>query len=86
LLADHPDDDQWELVYLGVAPESRGQGLGMALARKALAMARRAGRRQLVLAVDAANAPAIEIYRRAGFEAWERRRIFLRRFDKPREM
>ncbi len=86
LLTDHPSDDQWELVYLGVAPEFRGRGLGLALTRHALAMTRRAGRRQLVLAVDAANEPAISIYHRAGFETWERRSIFLRRFDKPREM
>jgi ribosomal protein S18 acetylase RimI-like enzyme len=49
-------------------------------------MTQAAGRRQLVLAVDAANAPAIAIYRKAGFTAWDRRNIFLRRFDKPREM
>lgn len=86
LLADHPDDDQWELVYLGVAPEFRGLGLGRALTQRALSMARGAGRARVVLAVDAANAPAIEIYRQAGFEAWDRRAIFLRRFDNPREM
>lgn len=86
LLADHPADDQWELVYLGVAPEFRGQGLGLVLTRHALAMTRRAGRQQLVLAVDAANDPATAIYRRAGFTAWERRIIFLRRFDNPREI
>lgn len=86
LLADHAADDQWELVYLGVVPEARGQGLGLAMVRHALELARRAGRRQLVLAVDAANAPAIAIYERAGFEALDRRAIYLRRFDKPREM
>lgn len=86
LLTDHPEDDQWELIYVGVAPEFRGRGLGVVLTRHALALARRAGRRHVVLAVDAANEPALAMYRAAGFEPWERRSIFLRRFDKPREM
>lgn len=86
LLADHPHDDQWELVYLGVTPEFRGRGYGSALTHHALSMARRASRARVVLAVDAANRPAIEIYRRSGFETWERRAIYLRRFDNPREM
>jgi mycothiol synthase len=86
LLADHPTDDQWELVYLGVAPEFRGRGLGATLTHRALWMTSRANRARLVLAVDAANAPALAIYRQAGFETWERRSIFLRNSDKPREM
>jgi ribosomal protein S18 acetylase RimI-like enzyme len=86
LLADHPADAQWELVYLGVAPEFRGRGLGAALTHRALWMASRANRARVVLAVDAANAPALAIYRQAGFETWGRRAIFLRHSDKPREM
>jgi ribosomal protein S18 acetylase RimI-like enzyme len=86
LLADHPADDQWELVYLGVVPESRGHSLGMALTRHAQSATESASRARLVLAVDAANEPAIAVYAKAGFQTCARRVIYLRRFDKPREM
>lgn len=86
LLADHPADDQWELVYLGVDPEFRRHGLGEVLTHRALSMTSQAGRARLVLAVDAANAPALAVYRKAGFETWDRRSIYLRYSDKPREM
>lgn len=86
LLADHAADDQWELVYLGVTPEVRGRGLGLAITRHAQRLTASAGRSRLVLAVDAANAPALEIYAAAGFEPCVRRAIYLRHFDKPREM
>jgi hypothetical protein len=33
---------------------------------------------RLVLAVDVANAPAIRTYAAAGFQAWDRRSVFLR--------
>jgi RimJ/RimL family protein N-acetyltransferase len=32
------------------------------------------------LAVDAANEPAIAAYAAAGFQAWDRRRVYLRVF------
>lgn len=81
LLADHPAAGNMELVYLGVAPEARGQGFGGQILRQAQWVARLAGRRQLVLAVDAQNNPAIEIYRAAGFFGWQRRSVYLRVFS-----
>ena len=78
LVADHPQHENMELLYLGLVPEARGRGWGKRLARQAQWLARRAGRRQLVLAVDAANAPALQTYTSVGFQAWQRRRLFVR--------
>jgi mycothiol synthase len=77
ILAEHPQQRIWELVYMGVVPESRGRGWGLALARQAQWMARRAGAERLVLAVDAANEPALRGYAAAGFIGWDRRSVFL---------
>jgi mycothiol synthase len=77
LLAVHPETDQWELVYLGVTPAARGAGLGRQIVRHAQWMCQRGGARQLVLAVDADNTPALKLYASAGFVAWDRRPIYL---------
>jgi mycothiol synthase len=78
LLADDPAQSQWEVTYLGVVPEARGRGFGLSLIRHAQWMTHHAGRQRLVLAVDAANHPALAIYERAGFLHWDRRLIYLR--------
>ena len=78
LLADHPADNQCEIVYAGIVPAARGRGLGLALTRRAQWLAKEAGKSRLVLAVDAANAPAIAMYRTAGCVAWDRRSVFVR--------
>jgi ribosomal protein S18 acetylase RimI-like enzyme len=78
LLADHPQAGHWELMYMGLAPESRGRGLGLQVTAYAQWLARVAGIARIVLAVDAANTPALRMYRRAGFEMWDRRRVFVR--------
>ena len=36
-----------------------------------------------MLAVDAANSPAIAVYAAAGFEVWDRRSVFLRKLETP---
>lgn len=81
LLTDHPKQGNWELIYMGIAADHRGQGWGMEITRYAQWLTRRAGQRRLVLAVDAENEPAIRIYARAGFRAWDRRSVYLRAFD-----
>lgn len=83
LSADARDGEEsgpWELTYMGVVPEARRRGFGVAMARHAQWLARRAGCPRLVLAVDAANAPAIAAYAACGFVAWDRRSVFLRVF------
>ena len=80
LLTDHPGQEQAEMVYLGIVPEYRGRGWGLALTRHAQWLAQDAGRKRVVLAVDEANRPAIAAYETAGFVAWDRRSVLIRDF------
>jgi ribosomal protein S18 acetylase RimI-like enzyme len=82
LLADHPRHDTMELLYLGLIPEVRGRGWGKQLVRHAQWLTRRAGRRQLVTAVDSANLPAVQTYTAMDFQAWQRRRLYIKRFSR----
>lgn len=81
LLADHPEQENWELVYMGLVPSARGNGWGNEITRYAQWLTRQAGRPRLVLAVDAANAPAIRVYSSLGFHPWDRRSVYLRVFE-----
>lgn len=81
LLAHHAEMEMWEVVYMGLAPEARGHGLGIELTRHAQWLVRHAGGDRLVLAVDAQNEPAIKTYAAAGFVTFDRRRVFARFFD-----
>lgn len=76
MLADQPGRDAWEVTYLGVSPEGRGQGLGMAALGHALDLANGRARR-LELAVDERNEPARRLYARAGFVPIDRRAVHL---------
>ena len=54
-----------------VAPEGRGHGVARAIGDAALEYARtRLSARQIILGVAAANAPAIALYRKLGFESF----------------
>ena len=68
LLADHPEQSLWEVVYMGVAPSSRGQGLGRTMIEEAISAAHRHQRQLLLLAVDSRNHFAQNTYRQVGFE------------------
>lgn len=74
----HPAANQAEIVYAGLVPEVRGRGWGLELTRHAQWLARLARCEQVVLAVDADNAPAIRMYVAAGFSEWDRRSLWLR--------
>jgi mycothiol synthase len=78
LMADFAELNQWLLVYMGLLPEARGRGLGIELVRHAQWLCSQAGRGRMILAVDADNKPAIDIYAAAGFIAWDRRSVWLR--------
>lgn len=78
LLAKHPPQPTMELVYVGVIPNFRNQGLGTKLTRHAQWLAGQAQCERLVLAVDAENEPAIATYAATGFWAWEERAIWVK--------
>lgn len=63
-----------ELQAMLVAPARRGRGLAALLLEAAMEQARRWGSERLLLEVRAGNAPAISLYRRAGFSEDGRRR------------
>lgn len=67
-----------ELVYLGLSPALRGQGLGARLLTYGLARLGRAGG-EVNCAVDERNEPAIRLYRRMGFAPFARRVALVRR-------
>jgi ribosomal protein S18 acetylase RimI-like enzyme len=72
----------WELAYVGLVPEMRGQGLGAELTVKALREACSAGAERMTLTVDVRNGPARRMYASLGFEEFDQRRVFLSLFDK----
>ena len=78
LVADHPGLQSCEVVYMGVAPEFRGRGLGRLLLRQAQHLTSLAQRTCLTLGVDSGNQPAIAVYSSGGFEVWDRFSVFLK--------
>jgi len=77
LLNELPAQRVMELVYLGVTPSGRRQGLGRQLVRHATVTA--AARRALsvVLAVDEANVPARHLYQSLNFHTTARKRAMI---------
>ncbi len=75
LLADHKQRDRCEMVYMGLVPEARGNGLGRQIVAHAMKMARKMGRVQMVLGVDAHNDPAVSVYASARFNEQHRRSV-----------
>ena len=72
-----------ELVYIGLAPEARGRGLGTLLVRQALADAAADNRRRLTLAVDSRNRPALALYFRHGFQKIGEKIALIRDLRRP---
>jgi ribosomal protein S18 acetylase RimI-like enzyme len=78
ILADHPRARHWELVYMGLVPEARGNGWGRQIAQHAQWRAERAQVERIVLAVDSSNERALRMYRSTGFQSWDRRSVYVR--------
>lgn len=78
LLADHPKGRHWELMYTALVPGARGRGWGRQITRYAQWLARGANVERIVVAVDAANTPAVAMYRDSGFELWDQRAVYVR--------
>lgn len=68
-----PEQDSVELVYLGLSPEIRGQGLGLKLMELGLENAVRTDATQVTCAVDLRNIPARKLYAKLGFNEFGRR-------------
>ena len=56
-----------ELLFIGVDPQERRQGIGAALLAELVRASRARGLRDLFVTVDASNATAIRFYERHGF-------------------
>jgi GNAT superfamily N-acetyltransferase len=67
LLNDRPDQNAWEVVYMGIVPAQRGKGYGREMLLCGLDEARQAGRASVLLAVDRNNSYAQSIYKKLGF-------------------
>ena len=78
LLVEHPVLRAREIVYMGVAPQARGRGVGSKMLADALHAAEAAGCEAILLAVDVRNHVARAIYDRHGFVELCRRVIHLR--------
>jgi len=78
LLNDHADLNQLELVYVGLIPAARGKQWGQAMVRQAQWQATLRERKQILVAVSAANRPAIDMYGSTGFFAWQQRQTLVR--------
>ena len=61
-------DERTPELAIAVVPNARGKGVGSKLLDALLARARNAGHPTISLSVDRANAGAIELYSRHGFE------------------
>ena len=70
-------DEACDVVYLGVRPEFRRMGWGGSMLRRGFFEAAARGWRQMYLAVDAANEPAVRLYRREGFETAFSRDVYV---------
>ena len=60
--------DEMEVLTLGVAPRARRSGVGLALMEAALTVARQRAAAAAFLEVDVANAAAVALYERLGFQ------------------
>ena len=66
-----------ELVYMGLIPAARGQGLGRTLVERAIHLTRQQGSQALAVAVDEQNWPARNVYRDYGFQCQQRFEVWM---------
>lgn len=71
--------DEAEVIALAVTAPSRRRGVGRTLLEAAMRAAKARGAQRLFLEVSEANAPAIALYRAAGFVAVGRRKAYYAR-------
>jgi GNAT superfamily N-acetyltransferase len=71
-----------EIVYMGLVPESRGQGRGKVLVQRAFQAARNLGADRMILAVDRQNEPARSIYALAGLQPILRETVWVKSLNR----
>jgi mycothiol synthase len=77
MMTEMPESGDWEVAYMGVAPEARRRGFGREMLLHALCEARAADVHAVTLSVDARNQPAWDLYRSLGFEPYDQRFVYL---------
>lgn len=80
LLSEYPEQEAWEVVYMGVAPEARGHGYGREIIEAGIRDAVQQGTNGLFLAVDNKNHVAQGVYQAVGFESVTTRAVHGRFF------
>lgn len=80
LLAEIPQRQALELVYLGVSAAWRGRGLSRQMLQLGLEQAARRGIESMVLAVDELNTPALALYRALSFRPTARKTAMILTF------
>jgi len=73
--------DDVQVNNIAVHPDCRGLGLGEALMRFAIAKVREAGAAFMTLEVRPSNTPAVQLYRKLGFEVMGTRKNYYTRPD-----
>jgi ribosomal-protein-alanine N-acetyltransferase len=76
--------DEAELLTIATDPDHQGKGYGAACLRAFETEARQRGAERIFLEVDSVNAPALGLYRGAGFETCARRKGYYRFSDGQR--
>lgn len=79
LMSDFPEK-QIELTYMGLIEDVRGRGFGREIVRFAHQTARDRRCTVLLTAVDEQNTAAVRSYQAQGFQAWDRKKIYVRFF------
>lgn len=78
LLVERPDQQAWEVLYLGVAEAARRRGIGRAMLLDAIDAARDANAERLLIVADARNLPAVGLYESLRFQPIATRVAFVR--------
>lgn len=78
LLVERPDQQAWEVLYLGVVESARRSGIGRAMLLDAIDAARDANAERLLIVADARNLPAVGLYESLGFHPIATRVAFVR--------
>lgn len=74
--------DEADITNVAVSPQIRGRGVGYRMLKELMERGQKRGIRRFTLEVRMSNDPAIQLYRKLGFESVGVRKNF---YEKPRE-